>query len=289
MEGEKKQIKISSSMLGSTNKQPKQSRHRKRNPRANVALDQRISSDTIDTVIPDEFDSSIDYLRSLTPSINEKEKISDDLTNTISHTNTDKPSPLVLSSEPFPSTVGPPTEDTSITTVEVVPTVSKDSSETVSQLEPPTIKLSSPIRKDPPYGILRNGVKQTYRSWKRSNSTDSPNHGDISGGNKSEKIPPKHKHKTLRRYPIGINGRKISILMKNLSLKKNVDKEIQLIKKHSIAVVKRTLKKNNIIKSGSTAPVDMLRSLYENCTLAGKIVNKSPDVLIHNFMNENKN
>jgi radical SAM superfamily enzyme len=77
--------------------------------------------------------------------------------------------------------------------------------------------------------------------------------------------------------------------MKNISIKQNVEKEIDSIKKHSMTVVKRTLKRNNIIKDGSTAPVEMLRNLYENCTLAGKIVNKSPQILIHNFVNDNKN
>lgn len=292
MEGEQKQIKISSSMLGPTNKQPKQSRHRRRNPKANVALEERISNNKPESEPPDDFDSSIDYLRSLTPSIVVKDNNIDDSNKLVTDTKPKDNSSIIISTEPFPSTNNetPIKMDNNQLSdmVEVEPIISDAPMTNTCQPNTPVINVSiPPIKNDPPYGVLRNGVKQTYRSWKRARSGNQSNSVKVSNSKPVATIG--SRNKTLRRYPIGINGKRISLLMKNISIKQNVEKEIESIKKHSMTIVKRTLKRNNIIKDGTTAPVEMLRNLYENCTLAGKIVNKSPKILIHNFVNDNKN
>ena len=92
------------------------------------------------------------------------------------------------------------------------------------------------------------------------------------------------RNKTIK-HLIGRRDNVISVLLKNLDLRERVNKEIDAIRKHKISDIRKTLKKCNIIKTGSTAPVDILREIYENSTLAGKIKNKSPEILLHNFIN----
>ena len=53
-------------------------------------------------------------------------------------------------------------------------------------------------------------------------------------------------------------------------------------------VIKKQLKKQGLIKVGSTAPNDIIKETYECAVLAGEITNKNSDVLFHNFMNDAK-
>ncbi len=49
--------------------------------------------------------------------------------------------------------------------------------------------------------------------------------------------------------------------------------------------VKKYLYDKNFIKIGSTAPNDVLRTLYEQSILAGDINNISNGIKLHNFIN----
>ena len=46
------------------------------------------------------------------------------------------------------------------------------------------------------------------------------------------------------------------------------------------------MRKHKLLKVGSAAPTDVLRSMYENSVLAGDVHNKNDDVLVHNYMSE---
>ena len=46
------------------------------------------------------------------------------------------------------------------------------------------------------------------------------------------------------------------------------------------------LLKHNLMKIGSTCPEEILRVTYENSYLTGDIINKNPDILLHNYMQE---
>jgi uncharacterized protein YjgD (DUF1641 family) len=52
--------------------------------------------------------------------------------------------------------------------------------------------------------------------------------------------------------------------------------------------VKNELIKNNLLKLGSTAPSNLLRKIYEDANMAGKVVNVGGDTFMHNFMNNDK-
>jgi hypothetical protein len=80
--------------------------------------------------------------------------------------------------------------------------------------------------------------------------------------------------------------RKVGILIKNKKTQKNVMEAYKNLKKTSINDVKKYLKKQGLIKVGSTAPVDVLRKTFESSILAGEIINKNQDVLYHNYVND---
>lgn len=91
--------------------------------------------------------------------------------------------------------------------------------------------------------------------------------------------------KTLK-YRLGkLDNNKVSILIKNRDTRKKVKQELTKLKKTSIIDVKNYLRQHNLIKSGSNAPNDVLRELYEQAMLSGEINNTSKENLIHNYFN----
>ena len=56
-----------------------------------------------------------------------------------------------------------------------------------------------------------------------------------------------------------------------------------MLKKKTIMEVKSYLRKYNLIKTGSDAPPDVLRAMYEQAILAGEISNDSSETLLHNY------
>ena len=47
--------------------------------------------------------------------------------------------------------------------------------------------------------------------------------------------------------------------------------------------IKRYLREHNLIKVGSNAPNDILKKMYESAMLSGNIMNKTPDIMMHNL------
>lgn len=183
-----------------------------------------------------------------------------------------------------------------------------------------TLKKSS-IPDPPPYGILKNGKKPTYSQYRASlknrnnksdsNLTDSSvfhninipiitdsfyqrknNLLDVKNQFKKEKknmrkVKVKEKHtKTKKIIHLGKKGGNVGILIKNKKTRKKIKKEVNTLKNKSLVNVKKYLKKHNLIKIGTSAPENVLRSIYENSYLAGDIYNKDKDILLHNFTQE---
>ena len=88
------------------------------------------------------------------------------------------------------------------------------------------------------------------------------------------------------RYRLGKQGRNVSILIKNNETRKNIKDDFSKLKRLNILDIKNYLRKHNLIKVGSNAPTDVLRQIYENSVLSGKITNLSNENLIHNFFND---
>jgi hypothetical protein len=107
-----------------------------------------------------------------------------------------------------------------------------------------------------------------------------------------EKVPPlpplndSNTPKTIKKtYHLGKNNKNksIGILIKSSKTRKVYDDTKIKLKKEKMTTIKNYLKKQNLIKFGTTAPTHLLKDIYENSNLSGIIYNKNNTNLIHNY------
>ena len=134
---------------------------------------------------------------------------------------------------------------------------------------------------------------------KKYGSYDSVNNGkSITNNNTNNKLKktnkPKHvprkikqvkRKTTIKKYKLGKYGKTISILIKNNKTIKKIQNAQRELKNVPIHDVKNELIKNNLLKLGSSAPSNLLRKMYEEANMAGKVVNVGGDTFMHNYMN----
>ena len=154
---------------------------------------------------------------------------------------------------------------------------------------------------DSPYGCLKGGNKPTYRQFhnktlKNTNNTNViiNNNGENVNSSRKEKLNKlKKSYKKIRQkskktrkytYNLGKKNKNISILIKNNKTRRNVKNEYGLLKQKPLQEVKKYLYDRNLLKIGSTAPNDVLRTLYEQSILAGDVSNINNGVTLHNFL-----
>lgn len=133
-----------------------------------------------------------------------------------------------------------------------------------------------------PYGCLKGGDKPTYRIW---NNTTQKNYS-TNKPKKHKKIKQKKKTTRKTKYKLGRSKKNISVLIKNNKTRRNVQIEMGKLKQKPISEVKKFLYEKNLLKIGSNAPNDVLRTMYEQAILSGDITNIGNGVLLHNFINE---
>ena len=169
---------------------------------------------------------------------------------------------------------------------------------------------------DPKYGILKGGKKQLYSQYKKTVKNNNNPHTKLKFNlenslqkpvqslfiqerkNKLQEIkqainpipiikPKKFKKTTTlrKRFLLGKNKGKVSVLIKNRKTRKKIKNETLKLKKKSLEEIKQYLKIHNLIKIGTVAPEDVLRQTFENAFLSGNVFNKNSENLIHNYIN----
>ena len=171
-------------------------------------------------------------------------------------------------------------------------------------------------QEQPKYGCLKNGTLPTYKQYIKNTTQknyDSINEKEESIVNtnnslenakivnefkqnqnllKKEKPPQKLRKKTVRRnFTIGRSKKipKISVLISNKTIRKNISTKKTLLQQTPLSEVKRFLIKRGLIKIGSIAPNDVLRKMYECASmLCGEVKNHNKENLLYNFFNYNE-
>ena len=169
--------------------------------------------------------------------------------------------------------------------------------------------ISSDLGEQPKYGCLKNSILPTYREWKR-NTLKKPNVENVETVENVKNVETVENVKnvetvenvenvknvknnktngfktTTYKYYLGKRGKKISVLVKNNETRKKISGEHNLIKQTNVHDMKNYLKRHNLLKSGSHAPSDVIKKMYEQALLSGDIRNSNKDSLIHNFLSE---
>tara|TARA_Y100000389_G_scaffold200127_1_gene239914 strand:+ start:4803 stop:5729 length:927 start_codon:yes stop_codon:yes gene_type:complete len=137
--------------------------------------------------------------------------------------------------------------------------------------------------KHPTYGCLKNGNLPTFRqvhntTLKASNYFENPvlNH--------EKPINLVNKKAVTFKYSLGKKHKFVSVLIKNASTRKNISSEHSRLKQTSLTDMKNYLKRHNLLKSGSKAPPDVIKKIYEQAILSGDIRNNNKKSLIHNYL-----
>ena len=220
--------------------------------------------------------------------------------------------------EPSPSIMNNNFDDQCTVTSSAIPEI-----HVIEPVEP----ISS-ILKDKPYGVLKNGLKPTFKTWNKTQKniretidpTNEPSPSDffkiesVKGDPvktepvKSEPIrddPPKVQlvmpqelipevpiEPSVEKRPVKVGKSKknktVQIWIACNKTRKQKAEDHDTIRKTNLTTVKNYLKNNRLIKVGSTAPTNLIRQIYENAKSYGDVVNENKQNLLYNFEKDTK-
>ena len=76
----------------------------------------------------------------------------------------------------------------------------------------------------------------------------------------------------------------VGVLIKDNKTRHRVQEEHGVLRRESIVEIRKYLHDHGLLKIGSDAPPDVLRSMYETAKLTGDVNNVNKHVLMHNFI-----
>jgi len=135
----------------------------------------------------------------------------------------------------------------------------------------------------PQYGCLKNGSLPTFRQL--HNSTVKRDSDDVSDST-IPKIKSTNKKNVTFKYNLGKKHKIVSVLIKNVSTRKKICSEHTSLKEIKLNDMKNYLKRHNLLKSGSNAPPDVIKKLYEQSLLTGDVRNTNKNSIVHNYLAE---
>ena len=183
------------------------------------------------------------------------------------------------------------------------------------QRQPQLVQTKSNNSVGLPYGCLKNGTKPTYSQYmktlKKNNTSKKqtlvlppkppPTTEVLERREKLNKLkesmalPKKetilktiNRKRTIKIFKLGKKEGKVGVLVKSGKTRKKIREEHKILHFKCILEVKSYLRKHNLIKAGTAAPENILRKLYEDSFLAGDIYNKNADILLHNYLQNDK-
>ena len=130
-------------------------------------------------------------------------------------------------------------------------------------------------RVQPEYGILKNGIKPTYRQYQKNKT--------MRKANSESRV----KVEVEKKMNLGRNltQKKVGVFIKSNDSRRKVNDEKVDIQRSNIKTVKNYLKTQNLIKYGTHAPNELLREIYSSSKLCGDVYNINGNSLVHNYMN----
>lgn len=183
-------------------------------------------------------------------------------------------------------------------------TVTKEKKEKKKRKKQRKTQSAKHLKDDPPYGVLKGGKKPLYREYMKTlKKTDKPSEQsestkitihdkkekkDDEFGERQKKLKKFRTKIKKRNFTIGKNmkKRRVGVLIKNVTVKKMIEAEKIKLKGEHIHDVKKYLRNHGLIRVGTTAPEDITRKIFEDANAAGKVFNRSPEILLHNYLNE---
>lgn len=150
-------------------------------------------------------------------------------------------------------------------------TVHTDNPSESTHAENPTHNRST----EPVYGNLKNGSKPTYKML-------------YNPATKNTVAPSNQPMRTTRHSRLGLHPNKTlaKVCIAGKKSRRKIKKYIKELSGEPLTDIKNYLHNNSLIRCGSSAPPDILKEIYKNTKLTGKVTNTNGDVLLHNFFSQ---
>ena len=109
--------------------------------------------------------------------------------------------------------------------------------------------------------------------------------GGVACGHKNA-VKTKIKQTITKKYKLGKTpgSNVVGVLIKDNKTRHRVQEEHGALRRESIVEIRKYLHDHGLLKIGSDAPPDVLRSMYETARLTGDVNNVNKHVLLHNFI-----